>query len=671
MKKIFTILVVVLLTANVFAQAPGRMSYQAVIRDASDNLVTNQAIGIQISILQGSITGTAVYVETQAPTTNVNGLATIEIGGGTLISGNFTTIDWAGGPYFIKTETDPTGGTAYTITGTSQLLSVPYALYAETANYNSLTNLPTLFDGSWNSLSGTPTSISGYGITDAMSTSHAANGITDAGSGLVITTTERANWSTAFSWGDHTSVGYFANGGESSGTNRTLGNNDSYDLGFLTNGANRLHIRHDGNVGIGTTSPLYPLSIFRSSTPCFIQAKSNTGYAGLVIDKGDPDDNGYVLYRQGGDDKWFAGLIDDNNFSISTTHATPDGKFFIDTNGMVGIGTTSPQRSLEVKGDWQTARLSTTLSGPFLEFEGSSSTDYGIGVWSNVLRITSTTDTFNTVNDEFIFSTTYFRPFAGNNKSLGTSAQYWTNLYSKDGNFTGEVNIEGYIKGYDSPLGGLQVHDDNNELASLYITPMTSVSGDSAMIFLAEDNAAYYGVYWLYNGSGNHLELWGKSGSTHYGPHMTIERDDGDMAINSRVGIGISSPGSLTYQLEVNGSAAKPGGGSWSNASDRRLKQNVSAFSDGLDKILSINPVKYRYNEKSGFNTKKEYVGVIAQELKKVAPYMVGSFEKDDVQYLDVDNSAMTYMLINAVKELKAENDLLKAEIKEIKARLK
>lgn len=133
MKKLFIILVVVVLTASVFAQSPQKMSYQAVIRDISNNLVTNTTIGMQISILQGSPTGTPVYVETQTPTTNINGLATVEIGNGTIVSGSFTSINWAAGPYFIKTETDPLGGTAYNIMGTQQLMSVPYALYAGTS----------------------------------------------------------------------------------------------------------------------------------------------------------------------------------------------------------------------------------------------------------------------------------------------------------------------------------------------------------------------------------------------------------------------------------------------------------------------------------------------------------------------------------------------------------
>ena len=133
MKKFLTFSTAVLLMASVFAQAPEKMSYQAVIRNSSEALVTNTTVGMQISILQGSASGTAVYVETQSPTTNANGLVNIELGGGTVVSGNFSTINWANGPYFIKTETDPTGGTSYTITSTSQLLSVPYALHAKTA----------------------------------------------------------------------------------------------------------------------------------------------------------------------------------------------------------------------------------------------------------------------------------------------------------------------------------------------------------------------------------------------------------------------------------------------------------------------------------------------------------------------------------------------------------
>jgi len=123
-----------LLAISSFAQAPEKMSYQAVIRDAENALVTSQQLGMQISILQGDV---AVYEETQTPTSNTNGLVSLEIGEGTVISGSFTAIDWSADTSFIKIETDPAGGTNYTITGTSQLLSVPYALYAKTSSDSS------------------------------------------------------------------------------------------------------------------------------------------------------------------------------------------------------------------------------------------------------------------------------------------------------------------------------------------------------------------------------------------------------------------------------------------------------------------------------------------------------------------------------------------------------
>jgi len=133
MRQLVTFLTAIVFTVSVFAQSPEKMSYQAVVHNSSNNLVTNTQIGMRISLLQGSASGTAVYVETQTPTTNANGLVSIELGNGTVVSGNFETIDWANGAYFIKTETDPNGGSSYSITGTSQLVSVPYALHAKTA----------------------------------------------------------------------------------------------------------------------------------------------------------------------------------------------------------------------------------------------------------------------------------------------------------------------------------------------------------------------------------------------------------------------------------------------------------------------------------------------------------------------------------------------------------
>jgi uncharacterized protein (TIGR02145 family) len=134
MKNLLTLFLINLIALTILAQAPQKFAYQSVIRNAGNQLVANQSVGIKISILQGSANGAAVYAETHSALTNANGLATLEIGGGTVQSGNFGNINWASGPYFVKTETDVNGGSNYTLTSTTQLLSVPYALYASSAN---------------------------------------------------------------------------------------------------------------------------------------------------------------------------------------------------------------------------------------------------------------------------------------------------------------------------------------------------------------------------------------------------------------------------------------------------------------------------------------------------------------------------------------------------------
>ena len=169
MKKLFTLMITVVISICAFTQTPQKMSYQAVIRNAGGALLPNQNVGIRIQILQGSEYGAAVYVETHTRTTNANGLATLEIGGGTVVLGSFSGINWAGGPYFLKTEIDPAGGTSYSIIGTNQLLSVPYALYAKSVASE----------------------------TDPVFTVSPASGIT----GTNIT-----NWNTAFGWGNHSGL---------------------------------------------------------------------------------------------------------------------------------------------------------------------------------------------------------------------------------------------------------------------------------------------------------------------------------------------------------------------------------------------------------------------------------------------------------------------------------
>lgn len=129
MKRTFLSLVCYLVALISWAQAPNFFDFQSLIRDEAGKFVTNKTIGVRISLLQGAINGEAVYTETHTQSTNANGLLTLTIGGGTT-SSNMSTIDWGQGPYFIKTEMDLKGGTNYTLSNTTQMMSVPYALYA-------------------------------------------------------------------------------------------------------------------------------------------------------------------------------------------------------------------------------------------------------------------------------------------------------------------------------------------------------------------------------------------------------------------------------------------------------------------------------------------------------------------------------------------------------------
>jgi uncharacterized protein (TIGR02145 family) len=131
MKKIALLsLMTIVFIGDLVSQAPNLMSYQAVIWDASGNLVSEKTVSIKISILQGSVTGTSVYSETHSVQTNVNGLVSLMIGGGTNTTGKIAEINWGAGSYFLKTETDPTGGGNYSISGISQLMSVPFSFFS-------------------------------------------------------------------------------------------------------------------------------------------------------------------------------------------------------------------------------------------------------------------------------------------------------------------------------------------------------------------------------------------------------------------------------------------------------------------------------------------------------------------------------------------------------------
>ena len=250
MKRTFTLLALVALTLSVLAQSPDLMSYQAVLRDAQDHLLQNQAVAVQISILQGAPNGTAVYTEVHSLNTNDNGLISLMIGDG-VTSDDFSTIDWGAGPYYIKTETDPAGGTNYTITSTTQLVSVPYAKYAGEAGNG--------FSGDYGDLADAPWALNGSNVYY----NGGSVGIGTNSPARLFTVNSGADPN--YSAWQNTATGALVNDGFLVGVDNALQgyvwNWENAPLQFGTNNIFRMTITGAGNVGIGTQTPVAKLDV--------------------------------------------------------------------------------------------------------------------------------------------------------------------------------------------------------------------------------------------------------------------------------------------------------------------------------------------------------------------------------------------------------------------------
>ena len=310
MKKLHILLLILFTWVSAFAQTPQNISYQAVIRDANGFLVKTKMIGVQVSVLQGSINGSPVYVETHTPTTNANGLMSFEIGNGTIVSGSISTIDWTNGPYFVKTESDLDGGSNYTISGTSPLLAVPYALHANIADslVGGISEADPIFS---NSIAGTITTAdttrwnqtidsSGVAALGFVAGPHTVN--TDdqtlslSGTTLTIANGNNLdlssiNTNTQLDSSGVAALGFVAgphtiNTDDQtlslSGTTLTIANGNNVDLSSITSSSwdttgNDLYY-NSGNIGIGTNAPQYSLEV-NSTNGKGIYSLSNSSVA--------------------------------------------------------------------------------------------------------------------------------------------------------------------------------------------------------------------------------------------------------------------------------------------------------------------------------------------------------------------------------------------------------
>ena len=699
--------------SSVFAQVPEKMSYQAVVRDASNQLVISQSVGMQISILQGSASGTEVYVETQTPTTNANGLVTVEIGSGTVVSGDLTTIDWANGPYFIKTEIDPAGGTNYTITGTSQLLSVPYALYAKTAGESQTT---------WNLTgnSGTANGTDFIGTTDAQDLDIRTNNIvrvriTQKGqievinSGNSVFIGEGAGANDDFSDNKNTFVGY------QSGYANT---NGQYNTAV---GSQTLYSNSAGyaNTAVGI-SALYSNTTGRYNTANGLQAlyyntegKQNTAtglqalYQNTTGDNNTADGFQALFYNTTGENNTangFSALYNNNTGSYNT--ATGVGALYTNTTGYsnVAIGVNALYRNtdrnnLVAIGDSALFNNGTGVSGPY-DAEGNtavgSKTLYSNTTGYDNTAIGSQALYSNNVGRENVavgYQVLYTNTSGIYNTAAGNQALYY--------NTTGENNTAvGYRSLYFNATGSYNTAngyralrcntegDLNTASGSLALYHNTTGDNNTAMGYDAlftTSTGAYntaLGSKALYaNSTGNQNTAVGYN-AFFYGS-----------SYSNSTALGYNADISASNQVRIGNSDVTSIGGfaDWTNVSDKRFKKDVQENVPGLDFVMKLRPVTYhldmnaiakflntpdslRLKDAEAIKGSLLQTGFIAQEVEEAAKSLGYEFSgvdapKNPNDYYGLRYAEFVVPLVKATQELykkmEAENKSLKERIEE------
>ena len=695
MKKLFTLIALLAINFTLFSQAPQKLSYQAVIRNTSGTLVANHAVGMKISILQGTATGTAVYVETHTPTTNANGLATIEIGGGSIVSGTFSAINWTSGSYFLKTETDPSGGSSYSIVGTSQLLSVPYALDAKTSESvidNSITSAK-IFDGTIATADLGNNSVISAKITDATiaAADLAANAVT----------TEKIN-SGAVTGAKIAQAG--ATSGQAlkwNGTIWTPANDETGDSG--------LTLPFSGSASTdGATFQIintFPNGPFENQL-IGIKGKSNASYGTGVY--------GEVLW-DGGPSRGVYGKVN-----------SVEGIGVLGQNDRtLGSGSGVRGESASKEGGKGVYGYASNSEGENYGIYGKSESYNGYGVYGVAQRLavhgSSTGTSGIAVKGEATGTASIgVQGFALNSSSIGVFGKASVQgVYGEASSSTGR-GLYGYATSETGATCGIYAESKSVAGYGVYGKApaygvygiVTSVTGNTYGVYgiSSSDNGrgvkgeatattgyadGVYGSSEANNGSGvygialhtsgiNNGGYFKSLSSSGYGVYSESLKFGVYGKSSSSTGRAVMGEAMGTGSIGVYGKAladnctgvwgegskydflANGPGIDYGTGSSIRWKNNIILIPDPLGKIAAIRGVFFNWDETHGG---KRDIGMIAEEVGKVLPEIV-AYEENGVDAYGMDYSKITPLLIEAIKAQQIEIESLKARLEKMEEKI-
>jgi hypothetical protein len=666
MKRIPVFILCFLLATALAAQTPSSFRYQAVARNNSGNVLVNQNVSFRISILSGSAAGATAYSETHAgKTTNAFGLVEIEIGKGTPVTGTFSSINWGNNSYFVKVEMDPAGGTSYQTLSTSQLLSVAYALHAKTVETGD--NWGSQSVNSNATITGNGTVSSPLGIAD--------NGVNSAKiQNSAVTSDKLATNSVTeakIAAGSVTGA-KIAQGGATAGQalkwNGTAWAPGNDELGGLT-------LPFEGTA-LTTLEGSSALKVSNSGTAFGSvaitgHATATSGSTRGVIGQSDSSDGrgvqGYASSKTGrnygvagftdSSDGSAAGVYGGASSTTGATSAVMGWNVSTVGTGVYGYAGTSSGANYGVRGISASSSGTGILgeanapSGSTFGVTGRSSSPSGTGVFG--------TSSATTGSAWGVFGSTVStsgraigaRAIASTGTTYGIHSQVFSNS-GFSGYFTGgKFHVSGNVGiGTETPEYRLDVYAAGTGSTGLAI--FRNSAGDDKVQIRQNSNGS--GAVYVYKTGG--------------GVQTVALLGEGNSYINGgNLGIGTAAPAAA---LHVIGNAVKTvGGGTWLTSSDLRLKNILGDYAKGLEEISSLQTVRYQYKKDNPrqLDSDEEQVGFIAQEVQKIFPEAVT--EGPD-GYLDFNMHAINVALVNAIKELKAENDRLKSENEKVNNRL-